>query len=302
VSWIDQALDPPGAEPHSALRVRLLCTKAPALWLLGRAPEHPAVWAEAEAIARALGDPAVLSRALQPRVSGEVAAGRVDVAEALADEALQCAMTATDDWATAMAAMAKALAASTITELRERVERAASLLDDVGNACRLADLLAFAAYQALRLGSDRDAKEFVQRAIPIARGLDYPSMWMMVRGNLGLAALLTGDTDVADHAFREELRLCRELVVLPFACEGLLGLAAVAAVNGNVDRAARLAGAAAAHVYGQSPDIIEARLDAAFFEAARSRCGVDAWDTAGREGAALSFQDAIAYALDEPGT
>jgi hypothetical protein len=36
-------------------------------------------------------------------------------------------------------------------------------------------------------------------------------MSMLLQGNLGLAELLTGDTDAARHAFREELRLCREL-------------------------------------------------------------------------------------------
>jgi hypothetical protein len=61
-----------------------------------------------------------------------------------------------------------------------------------------------------------------------------------VRGNLGLAALFTGDTDAAERAFREELMLCRELVVLPIAFEGLRGLAAIAAGHGDGQRAAAL--------------------------------------------------------------
>jgi hypothetical protein len=149
------------------------------------------------------------------------------------------------------------------------------------------------------VGSDLDAKELVERAIPIARGLDDPSLWMMVHGNFGLAALLTGDADSARHAFREELRLCRDLVVRPFASEGLSGLAAVAAARRDDDRAARLAGAASAFHYGQRYAAVEDRLDAAFFEAARTRCGLDAWNAAADEGAALSFEHAITYALQE---
>ena len=99
---------------------------------------------------------------------------------------------------------------------------------------------------ALSEGSDRYAKEFTQSALAIARELDHPFTSMFVHGNFGLAALLTGDTDAAAHAFREELRLCRELVARPFATEGLLGLAGVAVVRGDVDRAARLVGAAEA--------------------------------------------------------
>jgi tetratricopeptide (TPR) repeat protein len=270
-----------------------------ALWDLGRAAEQPAVWAEAEAVARALGDPAVLSRALQPRVSGESLADRVDVAEALADEALRSAQTAGDEWTIAMAAFGKMMAAATIADLRERTDRAASRLEEVGNVFFLANLLASAAYGAMSLGSDLDAKELMERAVPIARRLDDPSLWMMVHGNFGLAALLTGDIERARDAFREELRICRELVVRPFAFEGLSGLAAVAATRGETDRAARLAGAAGVLHYGAPYAVVEDRLDAAFFEAARASCGADAWNVAADEGAALSFDDAIAYALQE---
>ena len=36
-----------------------------------------------------------------------------------------------------------------------------------------------------------------------------------------------------------------------------------------------------------------------FFEPARGRWGVDAWNAAVGEGAALSFEDAVGYALEE---
>ena len=106
-----------------------------------------------------------------------------------------------------MAAYARAIAAPAITELRARVDRAAALLDEAGNVYHLADLLAAAAYAALCMGGDRDAMEYVARATPITRGLDNPFLWMLLRGNLGLAALLTGDANAACQAFREELTL-----------------------------------------------------------------------------------------------
>ena len=61
-----------------------------------------------------------------------------------------------------------------------------------------------------------------------------------------------------------------------------------------------LVGASSAHRYGQPFDLIEARLDAAFFDAARARCGAKAWDAAAREGGSLPFDDAIANALHDP--
>jgi predicted ATPase/DNA-binding SARP family transcriptional activator len=102
VNWIDRALAKPGADAHPALRVRLFTHKAMALWDAGRAVDQPRVWAEAEAIARALGDPVILSRTLQPRVIPESQANRLHVAEGLADEAFtgrpRRAMTGRSPW------------------------------------------------------------------------------------------------------------------------------------------------------------------------------------------------------------
>jgi predicted ATPase/class 3 adenylate cyclase len=301
VGWVDQALNLPGGDAHPALRVRVLVAKAIGLRHLGRAVGQPSVFAEAEAVARQLGDPAILSRTLAARATNEaIAARRLDAVDELADEALECAAAAGDEWAMAMAALAKTMGESTAAELRERVDRAASLLNDAGNVYRLASLYASAAYGALWDGSDRDAKDFIDSALQIARELDHPFTWLVVHGNVGVIALLTGDTDSARDGFREELTLCRELVVRPFVAEGLQGLAAVAVVRGDLHRAARLVGATAAHRYGLPEDPVDARLETTFFEPARTLHGADAWNAAAREGGALSFEDAIAYALEEP--
>jgi predicted ATPase/class 3 adenylate cyclase len=299
VDWIDCALKLPGADAHPALRVRALRGKAEGLWQMGRG-EQSAVAAEMESIARRLGDPVILTQALQLRVNHEINADRLDVADAIADEALHWATAAGDEWEIARACQQKAIAASSIAELRERVDMAASLLTAVGNIQQLADLLTAAAYAALCLGSERDAADFAARATPIACELDSSFVQMINSGNLGLAALLTGDIDTASHAFREELILCREMVVRPVVFEGLRGLAAVAVVHGDAERAATLVGAADAHRYAQPQDQVEARLDETIFEPAGERCGLDAWNAAAREGSGLSFEDAIAYALEEP--
>jgi predicted ATPase/DNA-binding SARP family transcriptional activator len=300
VDWVEKALNLPGADAHLELRVHALGAKASGLWPLGRGTEHSAALAEAEAVARQLGDPAILSHALYARAIREAAAGRLDTADALADEALRYATMAGDDWAIALATYAKTMGVPTTAELRQHVGRAATLLGEAGNIFRLAGLYCSAAYGALWDSSDRDAKELMDAAVHIARELDHPFTWMVVYGNVGLVALLTGDTDAAWDGFREELTLCRELVARPFVAEGLRGLAGVAAVRGDVPRAARLVGAAAAHRYGEPDDPVFARLDAAFFEPARARCGTDAWDAAARDGSKLSFEDAIAYALEVP--
>ena len=174
------------------------------------------------------------------------------------------------------------------------------MLTDVDNVRHLATLLTDAAFCALCLGSAPDAADFAARATPIARGLDGRYEEMINSGNLGLAALLTGETDAASHAFREELRLCRDLVVRPVVFEGALGLAALAALHGDDERAATLVGASTAHRYDKATDPIEVRLEETFFEPARTRCGTRDWDAAVAQGKHPQFEDAIAYALQAP--
>src|SRR3954447_17601843 len=108
----------------------------------------------------------------------------------------------------------------------------------------------------------------------------------------GLAALFRDDTDAVD-AFRDQLELARELVVLPAAFEGLRALAANAPLHGELHRAARLYGAAEAFRY-QQPDSVDARIGDTVFALARARHGTEASDTAARAGAALRFRDPIA--------
>jgi predicted ATPase/DNA-binding SARP family transcriptional activator len=295
--WVERALSLPGADARTILYVRALCMKARCLWRVGRGAEQAELLAAAEVIARRLGDPVILSQALQSRAQHEIDAERLDVADALADEALHWARVAGDEWEIAQASRGKAIAASSVADLRRRVDRAASLLADAGNIHDLAHLLTAAAYAALCLGNERVATDFAARATPIARALESRDIRMINSGNLGLAALLTGKTDTASHAFRDELTLCREMVVRPLAFEGLRGLAAVAVVCGDDRRAATLVGAADAHRYDQAEDPVEARLEATFFEPARKRCGIDAWNAAAHAGSALTFADAVAYAL-----
>jgi hypothetical protein len=238
----------------------------------------------------------LLGHVLAERSGAEYDRGRITIAERFAEEAMHFAGVASDGWTMAMAACAKTQGAANADELRNRVDLAASLLEKVGNVYQLAQLFSSASYLALNLGSDADARHYVTRALPLTQELDSPQPWVLLHGNAGLAALLTGDAGAARDAFREELRVSRELVAPHFAAEGLAGLAAIATVGDDLSRAARLYGAAAARSDAYE-DPVHERLHRTYFEPARSRHGPDGWDAAARDGAALSFEDAIAYAL-----
>jgi predicted ATPase/class 3 adenylate cyclase len=297
--WVDSALALPGAEAHPLLRARALSLEGRCLWPLGRVADQEAALSAATAAALESGDEVAISDAFQARSARALDAEKIAQAAAYADEALAHAQAGRDGWSIALASLARAVASQTLDELRARTEEAVELLEQHGNAHGVADLLSSATYAALCLGGDREARAFVERALPVARALDAPYLWMMVKGNLGLAALLTGDTERARGAFREELALSRELVVLAFAHECLSGLAAVAAVDGDDDRAARLLGAARALRLDDHVDPLQERLAARFFEPARARHGVGAWDAGMRQGRAMSSADAFAYGLEE---
>ena len=250
VAWTERVLALPGATAHPELRIRAHTINSWGHWPLGHEADQVAALAEAEAEARSLDDPLVLSDVLQMRATQEAIARRQDNARALAEEAFQCAIRARDDWSIASAAYRRALAAET-ADFRERVDQAATLLDASGNTYQLAELLALAAYTVLRRNGERDmrdvvdrardARDFVERARPIARGLDSPFLWMLLHSSEGFAALLTDQIKSARRAFRDQLKLCRAFVMVPLASDGLAGLAAVASVRGDLERAARLA-------------------------------------------------------------
>ena len=73
----------------------------------------------------------------------------------------------------------------------------------------------------------------------------------------------------------------------------------LAAADGDVLRAARLKGAAQSHTFDHQQDDIVRRVEAAFLHAARASAGADAWDRSVLAGAAMGFEDAIAYALED---
>jgi hypothetical protein len=301
VAWVERAEALPGADEHPALLLVALWAKVRAIWPLGRGEEQRALLDRAETLAKSLGDPALLSRTFHMRAKHDLGEDAFDRANTYADEAVYWAERSGDEWIIALAAECKAGVADTAEALRRDVPRAADLLERTGNAYQLADLLASSAYAAICHGDYEHARALVARAIPLTRALDSPYVWMLLSGNAGLAALFTEHLDEARDAFREELRVCHEIVVLPFASEGLAGLAAIETLDGDLNRAARLYGASGAHRYGEPIDTVTARLAETYFAPARDRLGADAWDAVLREGAALSWDEAIAYGLDLSG-
>ena len=298
VQWVLPALRKTETAADPALRARALGKVFWPLWDSQRRDELPALITEAETLARTVPDLACRAEVLYSCAALQAFMGRSDEAELTAEEALRIAQASGDAWMIAMAAWARALAAGSTEEWRARIEEAAPLLAGVGNAHNLNALYCIAVESALRRGCDAEAAMYLDRSTPVARQLQQPSHWLHALNNVGLVALLRDDSAAADEAFREALPLSHDLGWSPH--HALTGLAAVAAVQGRWERAARLAGAVAAHYGATDDDVVQLRLEAGFLEPARLRCGSDAWDASARQGAVLSLQEATAYALEQP--
>jgi len=117
--------------------------------------------------------------------------------------------------------------------------------------------------------------------------------------NLGWAALMRGNPQQAKSLHEESLELSWELRDKLVAAESLEGLACSAA-RGEEERVARLFGAAEtlreSVGYRQAPR--ERALRQPFLDAARSRLEEATWEAALAEGRAMTFEDAITYALE----
>jgi predicted ATPase/DNA-binding SARP family transcriptional activator len=301
LDWLEAALEAAGDDAPVSDRAR---ARRAEVWLLiavgaayddhGLLKEARNKAVEALALAREAADPAGVADAL-------LAMANLDKAESqphrrrrrLADEALACAREAGDDRLVALALMERASSIPPESNTGE-LEQAVAALRKLGRTRPLLYLYNNNAYNAIKAGHPEAARPFLAQAVPLAQDLGDPLSLALTCGNVGLEALFADDLDRAQDAFDQQLRLCREHVVEHLASEGVGGLAAIAARRGELERAARLFGAATA--IGSVGDAdVNTQLEEHFFAPARVR--MRHWDQAHTAGAEMCFEEAIAFAL-----
>jgi predicted ATPase/DNA-binding SARP family transcriptional activator len=296
--WCHRALDAAGEDAPAHLRARALLAWAdsarPGIWDLERA-------VEAADMFRVLGDDAALVRALVTvsnahSFGGDYAAGRRPAEEAL-DSARRTGDPALIGEALAQIAFGTARIEDALPFVRDAVSeyRAAGALE------RAARTLSTAGMAALREDAYERANELEREALAIALEVGDPSSLALVYGNMGLAALLSGRRDAACAAFRDELATSYAQGFDHFYFEGLLGLAALAAADGDDHRAAVVRVAALAlnsFPVGEAEAPVYDRLEQRFLAVARERLGAERWEAASAAGRGMTADAAIAFALE----
>ena len=198
------------------------------------------------------------------------------------------------------------LTLASVSSYRGDRERAMRLYEEGMTLCRrsgnmagLAQYMTDLGHEFLLQGNHERATVLIEEAGVLFRKQGDKGGLQYALDNLGWAMLLRGDQEEAKASYEESLRLCRELSTKTVAAESIDGLSCVAADRGEAERAARLFGAAQAlHEaagYQQPPQ--EHALREPYLADARSKLDEASWEAAFAEGRAMTFEEAVEYAL-----
>ena len=179
-------------------------------------------------------------------------------------------------------------------------EEGLALSRGLGGAELLGAYLISLGYEYLLEGEPKRARELNEEAVALYQGRGRKGTLHVALDNLGWSALIEGDHVRSEAHFEESLVLCRDLGDKLSGSESLDGFACAAGAKGEAERAARLFGAAEVlrEASGYRQATRSRALREPYLTAARSRIGEARWTTAWENGRSMTFEDAIAYALE----
>lgn len=178
-------------------------------------------------------------------------------------------------------------------ELEAAFELLTGLLPPTAAICRA--LQAQVALAQLRIS---DAREHATEALNLGRDTDTVAAMELALTTQAMLARVDGDAHAAEDLLHEALDLACQVGHRPFACDILDALGGAVGDQGRFDEAARVLAASQvqrdAMGYQRYP-MLESVHEASG-AAVRRALGDDAFEKVRSEGAALSFDDAVAYA------
>jgi predicted ATPase len=170
----------------------------------------------------------------------------------------------------------------------------------LGDEEQMAEALVHLGAATLNVGNRVQARLFIEECFNLVRESGAKSNLAICFYHFGYLAQVEGDNQQAKSFFEQELALARTTGPIWLGAQALLGLAGVAAANGQAWRAARLLGASeararAAATYTDAADALYERRAVAIILA---EIGETAFATARVEGQAMTFEQAADYALE----
>jgi tetratricopeptide (TPR) repeat protein len=307
-TWVTTALERADALPPvtgDALRYRQRL-RAKALWTIGNlniSLGHNAAAVstlkEAIAVARQSGDKSILGNVLQMYY---MAAGLNGINEvAAAEEGLAILLEIGDQWGLAQAYLNMARvewlrgnfeAQKMYIKKAEKVESNSPQVTGIG-------YLAMGVSERY-MGHPETALELFQAGLALFRRLKYGSMETVILSELGHTARQMGNLKQALETYRQTVRRWQEIGARPAIANQLECFAFVYGEQGQLERAARLLGAAEAlreKINASMTDQERIEYDQAL-ASLRSGLAKDGFHASWVSGRSMSMDQAIAYALE----
>lgn len=307
--WLKAALEKPGREQeqHSAARAKALTTLAYMAVFQGERFVSKNYAEEALAIWREVGDRWWLAFTLSRLGKILVMEGDLNGARAILEEAVTLARGADDKWALGdvLKALATALEQSGDYETARALrEEGLAIYRIIGDKSCVAEALEGLGILAHSQGDYERAAILYEEGLEIFRELHYTIGLVSSLFELGCIVQGQRDSEQASMLFTESLALAQEAGDKETPAYDLAGLGGVAVARGRPEQAALL--------FGASESIFNA-LGIGIFSSFRhcladynrwvgatsSQLGEAAFNKARAEGAAMSTEEAIKYALKE---
>jgi predicted ATPase/class 3 adenylate cyclase len=309
-NWCEKVLAQPGASVRTPARARALRAAGAMAYFQGDFPEAQRLLEESVSTGREVGEEGKRSLAHALELLGNVALwqGNPGAARELAGESLQVYEEIGEPWGIAMALCLLGTATGELDDLATAcslLEESAARLRVVGDTQRLALPLNALGLVALRRGDYAAARTRFEEALAVARETEDEQYTTDALAHLGTITFRMGEyhesfsfykQSLESHALNREQGTRGDSII-----EDLAGLAAIASLFGQLERAARLLGAAAAlrETIGTPQPKVERQDTEEAVAAVRAALGEEAWAAAHAAGQALTLEEAIAEALEE---
>ena len=285
------------------LRARALVAMSHLVFELGNHEASQRCADEALAIGRACDDDVLVADALRSSGIATFRRGDPEGGLALVEEGVTRARATGDEGLIALLLCAEGHVLGTGLEdwarARACFEEALPLVRSSGDRRTLGAILHNLSGDALEIGDLSSARQHLTDMFEIGTELESRPLLVHAYLTLGTIDVVVDDSGAARDHFAQALHLARRLADRTSVQGAILGLALAASLMADVERAARLHGAADTLLdpSGEALDPIETRLRAEDHARLRETLGDTAFDQEYATGHAMGLSDAVALAL-----
>jgi non-specific serine/threonine protein kinase len=183
----------------------------------------------------------------------------------------------------------------------ERYERALAIFRELDDRVHIGYMLGNLGLIAYFQGDYNRAQPLMEESIVLAEQRGDRNGVAISLGNLGLVAIARGDYERADAIQQEVLQMRKVVTNRSHVAASLDKCAVIAAARGQAERAASLFGAAAGlrAELGSAQQSNDREYNQRYMQIAHDQIGDEAFTAAWEHGATMSYDEAMAYALEE---